>query len=189
MRPGAPLAHPVEITIGIALPWALAQDAPPRETARHTQSLPATAPAISYEPPNGGNSGRDQFIRRMLMAEACLANRKFDVAVMILEELTEQIDRYRLEEWESPRLVTHVWDLLRRCYLLASPSPDGAERSVALLRRICRLDPSRVIESNEPRPNDIDARRPRQSACEPVMSTEHPEEGSICFRVQAIFSK
>jgi len=143
-RPGAPLAKPVEITVELALPWALTQDPPPRPPA--VPRLPATMPAISFDPPSGGNSGRDQFIRRMLMAEASLANRKLDVAVMILEDLTEQIDRYHLEEWESPRMVTHVWDLLRRCYLLASPAPEAAERSVALLRRICRLDPTRVIE-------------------------------------------
>ncbi|MEO8592945.1 MAG: type VI secretion system contractile sheath large subunit [Candidatus Solibacter sp.] len=143
-RPGAPLAHPVEITIEIALPWALAQDPLPQPPALLTS--PATVPPISCESPNGANSGRDQFIHRTLMAEACLANRKLDVAAMILEDLTEQIDRYHLEEWESPRLITQVWDLLRRCYLLASPSPEAAERSVALLRRICRLDPSRVIE-------------------------------------------
>jgi type VI secretion system protein ImpC len=143
-RPGAPLAHSVEIAIEIALPWALAQDPPPQPPA--VTRFPATPPAISFESPNGGNSGRDQFIRSMLMAEACLANRKLDVAAMILEDLTEQIDRYHLEEWESPRLVTHVWGLLRRCYLLASPAPEAAERSVALLRRICRLDPTRAIE-------------------------------------------
>jgi hypothetical protein len=103
-------------------------------------------PTISFDAPNGNISGRDQFLRRMLMAEACLANRKLDVALLILEDLTEQIDRHQLEGWESPRLITQVWDLLRRCYLFASPSPEAAERSVALLRRICRLDPSRAME-------------------------------------------
>jgi type VI secretion system protein ImpC len=143
-RRGAPLAHPVEITVEIALPWALTQDPPLHPPA--VRSVPATVPAILLESLNGSNSGRDQFIRRMLMAEACLANLKLDVAAMILEDLTEQIDRYHLEEWESPQLVTRVWDLLRRCYLLASPAPEAAERSVALLRRICRLDPTRAIE-------------------------------------------
>jgi type VI secretion system protein ImpC len=144
-RPGAPLTRPVEITLGIALSWALTQDAPPQRDAI-VRPAAASLPAISFESPNGSISGRDQFIRRMLMAEACLANRKLDVAVLILEDLTEQIDRYHLEQWESPRLITQVWDLLRRCYLLASPSPEAAERSVALLRRICRLDPARAIE-------------------------------------------
>jgi hypothetical protein len=81
----------------------------------------------------------------MLMAERCITKRKLDVAVFILEQLAEQIDRHHLEEWESPQLVTHVWDMLRRSYLLTKPSAGDDERSAALLRRICRLDPSRII--------------------------------------------
>jgi hypothetical protein len=80
------------------------------------------------------------------MAEACITNRKPDVAILILESLAEQIDRYHLDEWESPQLVTRVWDLLRRCYLLTSSAPAEDDRPAALLQRICRLDPSRAIE-------------------------------------------
>ncbi len=143
-RPGAPLVGRVEITVELALPWSLTQDQPPQ--SRVVSRLPATMPTISFESPNSGQCGRDLFIRRLLMAEGSLTSRRLDVAIMILEDLCEQIDRYHLDEWESPRLVTQVWDLLRRCYLLSSPAPEAAERSGALLRRICRLDPARVLE-------------------------------------------
>ncbi|HEX4231300.1 MAG TPA: type VI secretion system domain-containing protein [Bryobacteraceae bacterium] len=144
-RAGAPLAHPINIAVSVALPWPLTQETSPQpETTLRPQT--ALLPIAPVESANDSISGRDQFIRRMLMAEICLAGRKLDVAVMILEDLSEQIDRYHLAEWESSHFVTGVWDLLRRCYLLVSPSPEAAERSNALLRRICRLDPTRVVE-------------------------------------------
>lgn len=143
-RAAGALSGPVEIAIAIALPWALTQQSPPPATGIPAPS--ATLPPISFDSANGSISGRGRFIRHMFTAEACINSRKLDVAVMILEDLAAQIDRYHLDEWESPRLVTQVWDLLRRCYLLTSASPEAADRSVALLRRICRLDPSRAIE-------------------------------------------
>jgi hypothetical protein len=73
-------------------------------------------------------------------------NRKIEVAVAILEDLSEQIERHRLEEWESSKLVSHVWDMLRRCYLLMDPAAGGGERSSALLRKICRVDPAKAVE-------------------------------------------
>jgi hypothetical protein len=139
------LSHPVTITVPVVLPWALAlSPAEPAGPVAH-RDVPATPQAALVQSSQGLVSARDQFIRRMLMAEGCITKRKLDVAVVILEELAEQIERHHLDEWESPQLVTHVWDLLRRCYLLTGPSPSG-ERPAALLRRICRLDPSRVIE-------------------------------------------
>jgi type VI secretion system protein ImpC len=145
-RPGAPLTGPVEIAIEIALPWGLAENASPEHPTIRSPASMAPIPTLPFNSGSCPGSGRDQFIRRMLMAESCVANRKLDVAMMILEDLAQQIDRYHLDEWESPHLVTHVWDSLRRCHLLASPSPEAAEHAVALLRRICRLDPSRAIE-------------------------------------------
>jgi hypothetical protein len=140
-RRGAPLTHPVEVSIGIALPWALTQG-PPRERSLVVRT-PDLALTRSHQPADG-ISGRDQFIRRVLMAEVCFSNRKLDVAIAILDDLAEQIDRYHLDEWESSDLITHVWDLLRRCYLTASGWPEAGERAEALFRRICRLDPKHL---------------------------------------------
>jgi hypothetical protein len=62
-----------------------------------------------------------------------------------LEDLSGQIDRHCLDEWESPKLVTHVWDVLRRCYQLTLTGSAGTDRCAALLRRICQLDLTRAI--------------------------------------------
>jgi hypothetical protein len=58
--------------------------------------------------------------------------RRLDVAMAILEDLAAQIDRHHLEEWESPSLVSQVWDALQGCYAVTSPS-EG-ERAAALLK-------------------------------------------------------
>jgi type VI secretion system protein ImpC len=140
------LPHAAEIVIPIPLPWALSLS--PTEPHSGVVQVAARTTVLAPRGPyvNGFTSGRDQFIRRTFMAETCITNRKLDVAIQILEGLAEQIDRYHLDEWESPQLVTQVWDLLRRCYLLTSSAHIEDDRSAALLHRICRLDPSRAIE-------------------------------------------
>ena len=136
------LEYPVQIAIALPLPWSLKVAQEPPETA-------ATAEVMRTEPimmPNGDPSGRDHFLRKVFLAESCIVNRKIEVAVVILEDLSQQIERHRLDEWESPKLVSHVWDMLRRCYLLMEPAASREERSVALLRKICRLDPAKAVE-------------------------------------------
>jgi type VI secretion system protein ImpC len=136
------MPNPIEIKIPVALPWALGWSA---GTANN--NLVTSAHVVQpFIDANGSVCGREQFIRKMFVAEACVTNNKLDAAILVLEDLSEQIDRYHLEEWESPKLVTQVWDLLRRAYLLtAGPGADVQERTGTLLRRICRLDPTRMI--------------------------------------------
>lgn len=95
---------------------------------------------------NGDMPGRERFVRRLLVAEECFNQQRIDAATLILEDLAMQIDRHHLDEWESPKLISRVWGLLRRCYQIAPSSPDVAEHSDILLRRMCRLNASNVIE-------------------------------------------
>jgi type VI secretion system protein ImpC len=141
-RPVGTLKHPVEISIPLPLPSALTLEDDPAPKSVAATIAPIALP-LRAEVQNI-RSGRDRFLRKLFLAETCLADRKLDVATAILEDLTAQIERYHLEEWESPKLVSQVWDLLRRCYLVTSSRND--ERPAALLKRICRLDPTRVIE-------------------------------------------
>ena len=140
------LVHPVKVSIPIVLPWVLTRP----EKEQPTQAVPIEVPAPVAEfrmlPPGHSVSGRDQFIRRIMLAEGAIAKHQLEVAVGILEELSEQIERHRLDEWESPELITRVWDLLRRCYLVAGVSDTARGRSGELFGRICRLDPSRLLE-------------------------------------------
>jgi type VI secretion system protein ImpC len=139
------LPHPVEVVIQVALPLALGHTSkePVAEAVQSTE-LSVLSPTHGAFL-NGFPSRRDQFIHRVMMAESCIVNRRLDVAIAILEDLAEQIDRYHLDEWESTQLVTHVWDLLRRCYLLIAGASGVDDRSAALLRKICHLDPTRAL--------------------------------------------
>jgi hypothetical protein len=91
-------------------------------------------------------SGREKFVARLLLAERAVQAGKFEFAGAILEDLAEQIERFRLHEWESPRLVVRVWKLLRHVYLSTPGRNDAHERSTILLRRICSLDPAAAVE-------------------------------------------
>jgi hypothetical protein len=106
----------------------------------------------SHAPPeralNAEICGREQFIRRLFMAESCIASGRLDAATLILEHLAELIDRFHLEEWESASMVSHVWKLLRHCYKASSPLAETDERCVTLLRRICCLDPSAIGDAD-----------------------------------------
>jgi type VI secretion system protein ImpA len=65
------------------------------------------------------------------------------VALPILRELVEQIDSYRLEEWESGDTVAQPLALLFRC---AERLDNAGVDSGSLYDRICRLDPVRAIQ-------------------------------------------
>jgi type VI secretion system protein ImpC len=148
------LSRPVEISIPAPLPWALTssihepcQEICPAITAESlaVRPVPTITNTHGATTSSGGASGREQFIRRIFMAETAITTRRLDIAVLILEGLAEQIDRHHLEEWESSKLVGHVWDLLRHCYQLTSSPTAADERCAALLRRICRIDPDRAL--------------------------------------------
>ncbi len=83
--------------------------------------------------------GRNRFLRKLALAELCLRTQREALAVIILEELTEQIKTLNLSLWESPELIGRVWGQLYRRYRLV-----GDEKKVAaseLYLNLCRLDP------------------------------------------------
>ena len=93
-------------------------------------------------------SGRDRFQGKLMLAEACLANKRDRLARSILEELAEQIDKLQLESWESPELIGRVWTRLYQLYKQAGDSSD-LERAGKLYQRLCRLDPWQALACSE----------------------------------------
>jgi type VI secretion system protein ImpA len=87
-------------------------------------------------------SGRGRFLRRVQLAQVCLATGNKDIGRPILQELAEEIDRRGLEQWENPDLVAQPLVLLYRC--LDDPQESGSEKR-KLYAQICRLDPSRAL--------------------------------------------
>lgn len=83
--------------------------------------------------------GRNRFVRRLALAEVCLKTQQNAIAVIILEELSEQINSLNLTNWESAELICRVWGQLYRQYHKAGD--EKKTMAVELYLKLCRLDP------------------------------------------------
>ena len=87
-------------------------------------------------------SGRGRFLRKVQLAEICMATGHEPVAYPILEDLAAEIEQRSLDGWESSDTITQPLALLYRC-LDKMGGDDG--RKAGLYARICRLDPVRGL--------------------------------------------
>lgn len=84
-------------------------------------------------------SGRGKFQRKMQLAQVCMAVGRSGIARPILEELTGEIEKRKLEDWEPSDIVAHTLALYYR-------SLDGdSEKKQQLYNWICRLDPMQAL--------------------------------------------
>ena len=83
-------------------------------------------------------SGRGRFHRKVQLTQLCISTGHEAIAVPILQELAAEIERRKLEDWESPELLARPLALLYRCL---GKSGDDAGQRVKLYSWICRLDP------------------------------------------------
>ncbi|MCU1258158.1 MAG: ImpA domain protein, partial [Bryobacterales bacterium] len=88
------------------------------------------------------SSGRGRFQRKLQLAQLCLASGHEALAHPILEQLSEIIDRHRLEEWESAEAVAHPLAMLYRCLNKVEADPGLRQK---LYAQICRLDPVQAL--------------------------------------------
>lgn len=89
------------------------------------------------------SSGRGKFLRKMQLAQVCLATGNDEIGKPILQELAEEIERRGLEAWEGSELIATPLALLYRCFT-ANGGGESEERR-KLYARICRLDPARAL--------------------------------------------
>jgi len=87
-------------------------------------------------------SGRARFEKKMQLAGVCLATGHESIAYPILKELAQEIERRRLEEWESPTVLANSLILLLRC--LNKMGGSEVEKQ-EIYQRICRLDPVQAL--------------------------------------------
>ena len=85
-------------------------------------------------------SGRARFRRRTQLAHLLMAAGKGKVAQPILDQLSQEIEERRLEDWEESEAVAYPLDLLFRCL-----GRSEEERRASLYARICKLDPVRAV--------------------------------------------
>jgi type VI secretion system protein ImpA len=95
-------------------------------------------------------SGRERFYRKLRMAELCLAAHKPLLAIPILEELAQTMDRFRLEEWESNEWNVRVLIALYGSLRETESTRDGqGERIKQVFDHLCRLDISQALRYGE----------------------------------------
>lgn len=87
-------------------------------------------------------SRRGRFIRRTQAARIMVDAALHGVAVPLLEELMQEIEDRRLEEWEPGELVAEPLALLWQCLRELDRDDDTREQ---LYLRVCRLDPVQAL--------------------------------------------
>jgi type VI secretion system protein ImpA len=88
------------------------------------------------------HSGRGRFLRKIQVAQVCAATGNEEIALPILQDLVEEIDRRSLEDWEGSEVVLQPLGLL---YRSLAQSEFAEEERRRLYARICRLDPVRAL--------------------------------------------
>ncbi len=88
-------------------------------------------------------SDRARFLRRSEAAAIMVERGLEAIAMPILQEMMEQIDRHQLEEWEAGETIAHPLGLLFRC--IKRLDGDSSLREQLYLR-VCRLDPLQAMQ-------------------------------------------
>ncbi|HEX7941686.1 MAG TPA: type VI secretion system protein TssA, partial [Gemmatimonadaceae bacterium] len=87
-------------------------------------------------------SRRGRFLRQAQLAQVMVEAGLLAVARPILEELLNDIENHKLEEWEAGALVAQPMALL---YKVLEKTEDDSGTKETLYLRICRLDPLQAI--------------------------------------------
>jgi type VI secretion system protein ImpA len=92
-------------------------------------------------------SPRGRFLRQTQIAYIMVEAGLNHVAQPLLQQLVEQIDEQKLEQWESGPLVAQPLALLHRVLVKSGTDPRQQE---ALYLRVCRLDPIQAMTLQAP---------------------------------------
>ncbi len=102
------------------------------------QKLEAAVEKIQSNLQNG-YSVRDKLKWRMLLSQALIAQKKYNIALPHLKEIISEIDYYRLEKWEPDfalRLLTMTWTGFN-----AYPDKNIKNESSKIISRIAKINP------------------------------------------------
>ena len=87
-------------------------------------------------------SGRARFHRKVQLTQLCISTGHDAIAFPILQELAAEIERRKLEDWETPDAIAQPLALLYRCLAKADGNADERQK---LYSWICRLDPLQAM--------------------------------------------
>jgi type VI secretion system protein ImpA len=113
-----------------------------RQVARLRTTQPHQAIQMLMRQASQEKSSRARFLRRSQAASIMVESGLESVALPILREMVEQVERHSLEDWEEGETVAQPLALLYRC--MEKTDGDAGERQQLYLR-ICRLDPMQAM--------------------------------------------
>jgi type VI secretion system protein ImpA len=87
-------------------------------------------------------SGRARFHRKVQLTQLCVSTGHDAIALPILQELAAEIERRKLEDWETPDAIAQPLALLYRCLAKSDGSVEERQKLYSL---ICRLDPIQAM--------------------------------------------
>jgi type VI secretion system protein ImpA len=87
-------------------------------------------------------SGRTRFQRKIQLAQICMSTGHEAIAYPILNDVSDEIEHRKLDEWEASEVVAHPLALLFRCMNQLDGDADSKRK---LYARICRLDPVQAL--------------------------------------------
>jgi len=87
-------------------------------------------------------SGRARFQRKIQLSQICMSTGHEAIAYPILNEMADEIELRKLEEWEASEVLAHPLALLFRCMNQLDGDADIKRK---LYARICRLDPVQAL--------------------------------------------
>src|SRR5579859_4767889 len=133
-------------------------DAKPAANGSAAESAPPDAFQVAMEAARSGDvqqaveilsreiaherSGRARFQRKIQLAQICMSTGHEAIAYPILNEMADEIEQRKLEDWEASEVIAHPLALLYRCM---NQLDGDAELKRKLYARICRLDPVQAL--------------------------------------------
>jgi type VI secretion system protein VasJ len=126
------------------------------------------------------NSRKARFRRRMYMATLCMRGNRPNMARPLLEDLSEEIEKYSIHEWEPP-LALEVWTNLHKCYEFLAAGAQGAgsgfrESAERIFEKMCRLDVGFALAASGTKPKARPRSRRQQAPSEPAPQPEDTKQ-------------
>jgi type VI secretion system protein VasJ len=99
---------------------------------------------------SGATSGRDRFRAKLAMANACLAAGSPALAEGILAGLSDETQRFRLQEWEPKMAEACYRSRYEALAAMAGESAKSRDELVDVYRQLCGVAPAEALKLGKP---------------------------------------
>ena len=128
------------------------------------------------------NSRRSAFRRKFAMASLCMRGNQPAIARPLLEELSSEIDKFSIDQWE-PAVTLDVWTNLHKCYESLAGGPASPAKQVLqqlgekVFERICRLDVGYALATTGAKPKTKPPAPPEKADAKPDVKAPPKDDG------------